>query len=365
MAVLVTGGAGYIGSHMTLALLERGEDVVVLDNLTTGVRRLVPPAAHFVEGDIRDPVLLRRLFQTHAVDAVLHFAGSTVVPDSVARPLQYYANNTMASRDLIEACIGAGVQHFIFSSTAAVYGPSTAALIQESAVKAPGSPYGRSKLMTEQMLHDAAGASDLRYVALRYFNVAGADPRGRTGQSTPRATHLIKCACQTALGQRPYLGVFGVDYETPDGTGVRDYIHVSDLVAAHALALDHLRMGRESAVFNCGYGRGFSVREVIAAVERVAGTRLAVKALPRRPGDAAAVVADPARIKAGLGWSPRYDNLDAIVRHALAWERLLEAEAAPACRTAYRQILGRAASELGGATPPFGMGDPGALRAIR
>jgi UDP-glucose 4-epimerase len=329
MTVLVTGGAGYIGSHMTLALLER-EDVVVLDNLSTGVRDLVPAGAHFIEGDVKDQALLRRLFREHDIDAVLHFAGSTVVPDSVARPLQYYANNTMASRDLIEACLGAGVRHFIFSSTAAVYGPGDGALIAETAVKAPGNPYGRSKLMTEQMLQDAAGASNLRYVALRYFNVAGADPRGRTGQSTPRATHLIKCACQTALGQRAYLGVFGADYATPDGTGVRDYIHVTDLVAAHALALDHLRAGGESAVFNCGYGRGFSVREVIAAVERAADVRLPVKILPRRPGDAAAVVADPGKIKARLGWTPRHDSLDEIVRHALAWEERLAADAEPA-----------------------------------
>jgi UDP-glucose 4-epimerase len=339
MTVLVTGGAGYIGSHMTLALLERGEDVVVLDNLSTGVRSLVPAAARFVEGDVKDQALLRRIFRDHDVDAVFHFAGSTVVPDSVARPLQYYANNTMASRDLIEACVGAGVKHFIFSSTAAVYGPGDGALIAETAAKAPGSPYGRSKLMTEQMLQDAAGASDLRYVALRYFNVAGADPRGRTGQSTPRATHLIKCACQTALGQRAYLGVFGTDYETADGTGVRDYIHVADLVAAHALALDHLRAGGESAVFNCGYGRGFSVREVIAAVERASGVRLPVKILPRRPGDAAAVVADSSGIKARLGWIPRHDSLDEIVRHALAWEQRLATDAEPTPTLARRPAL--------------------------
>jgi UDP-glucose 4-epimerase len=361
MAVLVTGGAGYIGSHMTLALLERGEEVVVLDNLATGVRSLVPAAAHFVEGDVKDQALLRRIFQEHEVDAVLHFAGSTVVPESVARPLQYYANNTMASRDLIEACVGAGVKHFIFSSTAAVYGPVDQALVAETAVKAPGSPYGRSKLMTEQMLQDAAGASDLRYVALRYFNVAGADPHGRTGQSTPRATHLIKCACQTALGQRPYLGVFGVDYDTPDGTGVRDYIHVSDLVAAHALALDHLRAGGESAVFNCGYGRGFSVRQVIAAVERASGVRLPVKALPRRPGDAPAVVADPARIKARLGWIPRHDDLDEIVRHALAWEQRLDAEAAPAAApTRQSAVAGapQASRRRAPAYPAAGAGEP-------
>lgn len=356
MAVLVTGGAGYIGSHMTLALLERGEEVVVLDNLATGVRSLVPPAACFVEGDIRDQALLRRIFQERDIDAVFHFAGSTVVPDSVARPLQYYANNTMASRDLIEACVGAGVKHFIFSSTAAVYGPGGAGLIDETAAKSPGNPYGRSKLMTEQMLQDAAGASELRYVALRYFNVAGADPRGRTGQSTPRATHLIKCACQTALGQRGYLGVFGVDYDTPDGTGVRDYIHVTDLVAAHALALDHLRGGGESGVFNCGYGRGFSVREVIAAVERASGVRLPVKTLPRRPGDAAAVVADPAKIKARLGWTPRHDDLDEIVRHALAWEQRLEAEAdrAPARRQA-----AAGAARRGIASPAYRGGEVG------
>jgi UDP-glucose 4-epimerase len=359
MAILVTGGAGYIGSHMTLALLERGEEAVVLDNLASGVRRLVPAAAHFVEGDVKDQALLRRIFQQHEVDTVLHFAGSTVVPESVARPLQYYANNTMASRDLIEACLGAGVKHFIFSSTAAVYGPVDHALVAETAVKAPGSPYGRSKLMTEQMLQDAAGASELRYVTLRYFNVAGADPRGRTGQCTPRATHLIKCACQAALGQRPYLGVFGEDYDTPDGTGVRDYIHVSDLVAAHALALEHLRAGGESAVFNCGYGRGFSVREVIAAVERASGVSVPVKTLPRRPGDAPCVVADPAQIKARLGWRPGHDSLDEIVGHALAWEQRLEAEAeTPAARAAAdRQALGRAAAEHG-ASPAFTGADP-------
>jgi UDP-glucose 4-epimerase len=320
MAVLVTGGAGYIGSHMALALLERGETVVILDNLSTGVRDLVPEDAHFVQGNVGNRALVRKIIAEHAIDSVLHFAASTVVPDSVADPLKYYANNTANSRSFIEACVKSGVKHFIFSSTAAVYGASDEAMIDESARTAPANPYGRSKLMVEWMLQDAAQASGLRYIALRYFNVAGADPLGRTGQSTPRATHLIKRACQTALGRLPYLGIFGVDFATPDGTGVRDYIHVSDLVAAHALALDHLRGGGESGVFNCGYGHGFSVRDVIGAVEQASGCKLAVKELPRRPGDPPAVVADPGRLKRRLGWRPRYDGLDVIVRDALAWE---------------------------------------------
>ncbi|MDB5446812.1 MAG: UDP-glucose 4-epimerase [Phenylobacterium sp.] len=320
MAALVTGGAGYIGSHMALALTERGEDVIVLDNLSTGVRALVPDAARFVRGNVKDRKLVSQIVLEHGVDCVFHFAGSTVVPDSVADPLRYYANNTANSRDLIEACVAAGVKHFIFSSTAAVYGASEAAAIDENAVKSPANPYGRSKLVTEWMLQDTAQATSLRYVALRYFNVAGADPLGRTGQSTPMATHLIKRACQAALGRLPYLGIFGVDFATPDGTGVRDYIHVSDLVAAHALALDHLRAGGESGAFNCGYGRGFSVREVIGAVELATGRKLEVRELPRRAGDPPAVVADPSKLKGRLGWTPRYDGLDEIVRHALAWE---------------------------------------------
>jgi UDP-glucose 4-epimerase len=324
MSVLVTGGAGFIGSHMTLALLERGEDVVVLDNLATGVRDLVPAAAAFVLGDVKDRQLVQKILVDHRIDPVLHFAGLVVVPDSVANPLQYYATNTAASRDLIETCVDNAVRHFIFSSTAAVYGTAEA-MVGEGAAKAPSSPYGRSKLMTEWMLQDAAEATGLSYVALRYFNVAGADPLGRSGQSTPRATHLIKCACQTALGRRPYLGVFGSDYQTPDGTGVRDYIHVSDLVSAHALALDHLRGGGESGVFNCGYGRGYSVREVIGAVEQASGVKLPLREMPRREGDPAAVVADPAKLKSRLGWTPRYDALDQIVRHALDWERRIPA----------------------------------------
>ena len=320
MALLVTGGAGYIGSHMALTLMERGERVVILDNLVTGVRELAPRGAEFVEGDVGQRRLVSRILAEYDIDAVLHFAGSAVVPDSVENPLRYYANNTAGSLDLIDACVAGGVRRFIFSSSAAVYGASDAAMIDEDAALSPANPYGRSKLMTEWMLRDAAQAGDLRYVALRYFNGAGADPLGRTGQSTPRATHLIKRACQTALGTRSHLEGYGVDFETRDGTGVRDYIHVGDLVEAHALALEHLRADGECAVFNCGYGRGFSVREVIAAVEAVSGMRLAVKELPRRPGDPAAVVADPGRLKIRLGWKPRFEALDEIVRHALAWE---------------------------------------------
>jgi UDP-glucose 4-epimerase len=246
-----------------------------------------------------------------------------VVPESVENPRLYYANNTAASRDLIESCLASGVKKFIFSSTAAVYGVTDQAMIAEDALKEPASPYGRSKLMTEWMLEDVAHASALRAVALRYFNVAGADPKGRSGQSTPRATHLIKRACQAALGQVPYLGIFGTDYPTPDGTGIRDYIHVADLIAAHALALDHLGKGGESRVFNCGYGRGFSVREVIGAVERAAGMSLPVKELPRRPGDPPMIVSNPAKLKAELGWRPAHESLDEIVASALAWERRL------------------------------------------
>ncbi|CAN7387324.1 UDP-glucose 4-epimerase GalE [Phenylobacterium sp. LjRoot225] len=358
MTALVTGGAGYIGSHMALALLERGEDVVVLDNLSTGVRDLVPVEARFVHGNVGNRSLVGKLITEQGIDCVFHFAGSSVVPDSVADPLRYYANNTANSRNLIEACVETGVNHFIFSSTAAVYGATETASIEETADKSPINPYGRSKLMIEWVLQDTAQASDLRYVALRYFNVAGADPLGRTGQSTPRATHLIKRACQTALGRLPHLGIFGVDFPTPDGTGVRDYIHVSDLVAAHALALDHLRALGESSAYNCGYGHGFSVREVIDAVERACGRKLPVMELPRRPGDPPAVVADSAKLKQRLGWRPRYDALDLIVRDALAWEdRVGQAEtsqmAAAADARRRRREFGRtAAGPADAAQPP-------------
>ena len=323
MSILITGGAGYIGSHMVLAALDRGEKVVVLDNLSTGIRALVAEEAHFHIGHAGDPALLRELFERYAVTAVVHFAGSIVVPESVEKPLTYYQNNTVASRDLIDACVQAGVKHFIFSSTAAVYGIPQDNPVTEQAKAAPINPYGRSKLMTEWMLEDAARAHDFRYVALRYFNVAGADPGGRSGQSTPNATHLIKRACQAALGRVATLDIFGTDFPTRDGTGVRDYIHVSDLVAAHALALDHLQEGGPSTVLNCGYGHGFSVREVIDMVSKVAGRKIPTRESSRRLGDPPALVADSSRLQTQLGWQPEHDDLEEIVSTAYAWERRL------------------------------------------
>lgn len=322
MTVLVTGGAGYIGSHMVYALLDRGERPVVIDNLSTGIRALLPRDVEMIEGDIGDRALVARVLRDNNVDAVLHFAGSIVVPDSVADPLGYYANNAGQSRILLEACIAAGIANFVFSSSAAVYGAGGDTPIAETAATDPINPYGRSKLMTEWMLEDAARAHDFRYAALRYFNVAGADPQGRTGQSSTRATHLIKAACQTALGRRGELEIFGTDYPTRDGTCVRDYIHVTDLVAAHLIALDALRKGGPPGACNVGYGRGFTVREVIAAVERAAGRAIPVREGLRRAGDPPSLVADPAKLK-GAGWQPRLDNLDAIVTHAFAWERRL------------------------------------------
>jgi len=323
MTILVTGGAGYIGSHMVLALTDRGEDVVVLDNLTTGYWWAVSPKAKLVEGDIGDEALLDRLMAEHRFDAVVHFAGSIVVPDSVKDPLGYYLNNTVKSRMLMACAVKAGIPRFIFSSTAAVYGNTAAQPVFEATAPAPISPYGASKLMTEWMLRDSHEAYGLQYVVLRYFNVAGADPQGRTGQSTPRATHLIKVACQTALGQRNQMEVFGSDYDTPDGTCLRDYIHVSDLIAAHVDALAHLRRGGESGIFNCGYGKGYSVLDVIRAVERVNGAALPVKMSGRREGDPAAIVAGADRVRQILGWQPRHDDLDFIVSTALDWERKL------------------------------------------
>jgi UDP-glucose 4-epimerase len=325
MSTLITGGAGYIGSHMTLALLDRGEDVVVIDDLSTGLRGLIPPAATFVEGSASDATLVRETIEEFGVDAVIHFAGSIVVPESVAEPLRYYANNTMASRALIEACVQSDVRQFIFSSTATVYAENAEQPLKETSAKGPISPYARSKLMTEWILEDASRAHDFRHFVLRYFNVAGADPKGRSGQVSPRATHLIKRAAQVALGRIPHLDIFGTDYPTPDGTGVRDYIHVSDLIGAHLLALDALRAGAQTDVFNCGYGRGASVREVIAAVERVIGRKLPVKEGARRPGDPPTLIADATRLKTQLAWTPRHDDLDGIVRSALEWERRFNA----------------------------------------
>jgi UDP-glucose 4-epimerase len=323
MAVLVTGGAGYIGSHMVLALLDRGEQVTVLDDLSTGVWWVLPPEVHFVKGDIGDEALLDGILGAGGFDSIIHFAGSAIVPDSVGDPLGYYLNNTVKSRSLMAAAVRHKVPRFIFSSTSAVYGNPAVVPVTEEAPPNPMSPYGASKLMTEWMLRDSAAAYGLKYAVLRYFNVAGADPKGRSGQSTPRATHLIKVASQTALGQREFMEVFGRDYPTPDGTCIRDYIHVSDLVDAHAAALDYLRAGGESGIFNCGYGRGFSVLEVIAAVERACGKKVNVKDAPRRAGDPAAIVAEAERARQVLGWKPTRDDLDGIVASALAWEAKL------------------------------------------
>jgi UDP-glucose 4-epimerase len=325
MSILVTGGAGYIGSHMVYALTDAGRKVIVLDNLTTGLRGLVSEKARFVEGNAGDIASVGRLIAEHGIDSVIHFAGSIVVPDSVADPLAYYANNTVVARNLIEAAVKGSVKNFIFSSTATVYAGESADPLSETLPTGPVSPYGRSKLMTEWMLEDSARAYGLRYVALRYFNVAGADPGGRTGQSSPRATHLIKRASQVALGRVPHLDIFGTDYPTQDGTGVRDYIHVADLVDAHMRAIDYLRDGGSSSVMNCGYGHGASVREVISSVERVIGRPLPVKESPRRAGDPAWLVADARKIRDVLGWQPRFDDLDEIVRTAYTWEKRINA----------------------------------------
>ena len=320
MTILVTGGAGYIGSHMVHALVDAGESVVVLDNLSTGFSWAVPKAVPLVVGETGDQNRVAALIAEHDVEAIIHFAASIVVPDSVADPLGYYRNNTVNSRALIETAIRSGVSHFIFSSTAAVYGNPLRTPINENDVTVPTSPYGSSKLMTEIMLRDAGAAHGLSYVILRYFNVAGADPLMRTGQSTKGATHLIKVAVETALGLRPAMEVFGTDYETPDGTCIRDYIHVSDLVRAHSDALHHLRDGGASVTLNCGYGRGFSVLDVIDTVKRVSGVDFKVTSSGRRPGDPAAIVADSGRIRALLGWAPHFDDLETIVGHALKWE---------------------------------------------
>ena len=322
--VLVTGGAGYIGSHAVLALRDRGTPVAVIDNLSTGFRFAIPDGVAFYEGDIADQALLARILAEQKIGAVMHFAGSIIVPESVENPLKYYHNNTVKSRALLEAVVQAGVRHFIFSSTAATYGVPEVSPVSEDLPKQPINPYGWSKLMTEQMLADVAAAHDLNYCALRYFNVAGADPQGRSGQSTAGATHLIKVAVEAALGLRDSVGVFGTDYATPDGTGVRDYIHVSDLAQAHVLALDALvQQPQRSLTMNCGYGRGFSVLEVLDAVDRVTNLKINRVLGPRRAGDPDSLVSDPSRIKATLPWQPRHADLDEIVAHALAWERKL------------------------------------------
>jgi UDP-glucose 4-epimerase len=319
--VLVTGGAGYIGSHAVLALRDAGWPVAVLDDFSTGFRFLVPEGVPVYEGDVADEALVGRAFEEQGTRAIMHFAGSIVVPESVIRPLDYYANNTVKSRALLEYAVRRGVPHFLFSSTAAVYGIPDRGRVTEETPARPINPYGWSKLMTEQMLADTANAHPLNYCALRYFNVAGADPEGRSGQSTKGATHLLKIACEAALGKRAAVSVFGSDYDTADGTGVRDYIHVSDLADAHVLALEALiAEPKRSLVMNCGYGRGFSVLEMLDTVEQVSGRSLTRKMEGRRPGDAGELVCDPSLIWRTLPWHPRFDDLPTIVEHALRWE---------------------------------------------
>jgi UDP-glucose 4-epimerase len=322
--ILVTGGAGYIGSHVVRLLTDAGRPVVVLDNLSTGFSDAVL-GAELVVGDTGDAPLVDRLLADHKVDTVLHFAAHTIVPESVADPLKYYRNNTCCTRNLLECCARAGVKHFIFSSTAAVYGIPDGPYCTEDSPLSPINPYGMSKLMSETMLRDLGAASGMSHVILRYFNVAGSDPDGRIGQSTEQATLLIKVAAEVALGKRERLYVFGTDYPTEDGTGVRDYIHVDDLADAHIKALDYLNRGGESITLNCGYGHGYSVREVIDAVNRVNGTPIPVKEEPRRAGDPPALIAKAERARSVLGWEPRYDDLDFIVKTSLEWERKLAA----------------------------------------
>lgn len=323
MSILVTGGAGYIGSHMVLNLADAGETVVVLDNLVTGFDWAIDSRAIFVRGDAGDMALVARLIDEYEISEIVHFAGSIVVPESVVDPLKYYANNTATSRNLIDAAVRGGIKHFIFSSTAAVYGMTGLDPVVETTPLNPMSPYGRSKLMTEWMLADVAAAHPMTFGVLRYFNVAGGDPGMRTGQSTPHASHLIKVACQTALGQRDHLDIFGTDFDTPDGTGIRDYIHVTDLIAAHALLLKHLRAGMESSTINCAYGQGYSVRQVIDAVREISGVPFRVNEAPRRAGDPASVTATGQKARMLLGWVPRLNDLYTIVDTAFAWERHL------------------------------------------
>ena len=322
--LLVTGGAGYIGSHVVRQLGAAGEDVVTLDNLCTGFREAVT-AGELIVGETGDAALLERIFAAHEIDTIMHFAAHTIVPESVADPLKYYRNNTCSSRTLLEAAQKHGVRHVVFSSTAAVYGVPAGGRAAEDSPTAPINPYGTSKLMTEWMLRDLAVAGGPRYVALRYFNVAGCDPTGTIGQSTPKATLLVKVACEAATGRRPQVSIFGTDYPTPDGTGLRDYIHVEDLASAHLDALSYLRNGGESTTLNCGYGHGYSVREVLQAVEKANGAALNIVEEPRRAGDPPELVAVAGRVRSLLGWTPRYDDLDTIVRTSLAWERKIAA----------------------------------------
>ena len=326
MTVLVTGGAGYIGSHTVRALADNGESVVVIDNLSTGFSAFLPESVPLFIGDAADENLVEGVIDAHGVDAIIHFAGSIVVPESMRDPLGYYRNNTMTTRNLLSAAVRHNVKRFIFSSTAAVYGNPEHVPVPEHAPTRPTSPYGSSKLMTEIMLHDVAAAHGLNYVVLRYFNVAGADPDCRIGLATAGATHLLKIAVETATGQRAKIDVFGADYPTPDGSCIRDFIHVSDLAEAHRSALTYLRNGGRPATLNCGYGRGYSVIEVIDAVRRVSGRNFAVQVADRRPGDIMTIIADTTRIQTTLDWTPRFNDLDTIVAHALAWEEKLVRE---------------------------------------
>ncbi|TBR36144.1 MULTISPECIES: UDP-glucose 4-epimerase GalE [Dyella] len=320
--VLVTGGAGYIGSHVVQQLAARGERVVVIDNLSTGFRESVRDA-ELIVGNVGDPALVSQVLHEHRIDAVMHFAAHTVVPESVRDPLKYYGNNTCNTENLLACCADAGVDKFIFSSTAAVYGMTESGIADEDTPTQPINPYGTSKLMSETMLRDYCATGAMRHVILRYFNVAGCDPEGRIGHSTPHATLLVKVACEHAIGKRPSLAIYGTDYNTPDGTGIRDYIHVEDLAAAHLRALDHLREGGKSLTLNCGYGHGYSVREVIDAVSRVSGARMNVVEQPRRDGDTPMLIARSTRLQHALAWQPRYDDLDFIVRTAFLWEQQL------------------------------------------
>src|ERR1700744_436297 len=323
MTVLVTGGAGYIGSHMVRALVDAGESVVVIDNLTTGFSAFLPEGVPLFIGEAEDENLGEGVIAAHDVESIIHFAGSVVVPESMRDPLGYYRNNTMTTRSLLNVAVRTGINRFIFSSTAAVYGNPDQVPVAEHAPTRPLSPYGSSKLMAEIMLHDVASAHGMHYVALRYFNVAGADPQGRMGLATVGATHLLKIPVEAATGQRAKIDVFGTDYPTPDGSCIRDFIHVSDLAQAHRAALSYLRSGGRSATLNCGSGRGYSVLETIEAVRRVSGRDFAVQYAPRRPGDIMTMVADTSRLRATLNWTPQYDDLETIVTHALAWEAKL------------------------------------------
>jgi UDP-glucose 4-epimerase len=326
MTVLVTGGAGYIGSHMVLALAQAGESVVVIDNLSTGFSAFLPEGVPLFIGDAGDENLVEGVIEQHNIDSIIHFAGSVVVPDSMRDPLGYYRNNTFTTRNLLNAAVKSGINRFIFSSTAAVYGNPDQVPVPETAPTRPLSPYGFSKLMSEIMLHDVASAHGMKYAVLRYFNVAGADPQGRVGLATVGATHLLKIAVEAATGQRAKVDVFGTDYPTPDGSCIRDFIHVSDLAQAHRAALTYLRGGGDSVTLNCGYGRGYSVLETIEAVRRISARNFAVQHAARRPGDIMTMVADTSRIRALFDWTPQYDNLDTIATHALAWEEKLLGE---------------------------------------